>query len=1017
VTSSAMSGGPATQPGSSSTFPWPRPSRPVGSSAFGRFYTDAATSIDFTEDRLVILDDVRKVLLVEHGAVDLFAVLMANGRPIGRWSFLNRVEQGGLLIGSPRGPRHTIVGRPVPGSRLSLLPIERLGGLSARRAVADSPTGEAVRELPPAEYAVAIQEFLDGVEAGIVALAHALREQLAPRVFVPLEVSGPTTVPAGSAVRSVDGVRWILVEEGSVRVGDGVAGRHTAGATICLTERDWLVADEQAVLRARSTRELLAEGSLWNRLITHATRFLYTVDRRVERRDTEERATLAARTAADSRTMTSAARAFTAVVRDTAAQIRFADVADDPPALAAMRLVAGRLGIRVTAPAASDGHGRRMDALQRIAITSGVPTRSIRLEQGWWRRDLGPMIGFRKVDGAVEEPVALLPDSRGYVMALPGENRVIGVSAWTAKHLTDRAVVLYAPLTEREKDTRSLLRFGQHGSGHDLSLLLALGAVVAALGLTIPIMTGMVLGTFVARAQGDLVVQGALLVIGAGFVSAALSAVQNLSALRWQGRSSAILQAAIWHRILALPATFFSRHSTGHLATTALGIAAAQQALSGVLTTAALGALTGLANLVLVFFYDIRLALVATLLAGIGVGVCLGAGRIQVRRQRLLADHEQKMASRVFQLLTGVPKLRVAAAEDRAFAVWAADFTYGRGLSASARRVQNFVTTFNAGFPLICSLVIFALVGGPLRSTVSVASFLAFFTAFTLLISSMLQFTGVAITALGVVPMFERLAPVLQTQPETAGDKVDAGDLSGRLSLSHVSFRYGADGPLVLDDVSFSVEPGEFVAVVGPTGCGKSTILRLLLGFETPTSGSVLYDGQDLGELDVSSVRRQCGVVLQNGALLAGDIRTNIIGSTSHTLDDAWEAARMAAIDGEIAAMPMGMYTVLSEGTNTLSGGQRQRIMIARALVSKPRLVFFDEATSALDNPTQKLVAESTHKLNATRFVIAHRLSTIADADRIIVIEHGRIVQQGTYDELSAQADGLFARLVSSQLT
>jgi len=248
-------------------------------------------------------------------------------------------------------------------------------------------------------------------------------------------------------------------------------------------------------------------------------------------------------------------------------------------------------------------------------------------------------------------------------------------------------------------------------------------------------------------------------------------------------------------------------------------------------------------------------------------------------------------------------------------------------------------------------------------------------------------------------------------------DGADPGDLSGQIGFSHVSFRYGADSPLVLDDVSFAVEPGEFVAIVGPTGCGKSTMLRLLLGFESPLTGSVLYDGQGLAELESAAVRRQCGVVLQNGALLAGDIKSNIIGSTSYTIDDAWAAARMAGIDGDIAAMPMGMHTILSEGTTTLSGGQRQRIMISRALVSRPRIILLDEATSALDNPTQKLVSESMRQLNATRIIIAHRLSSVADADRIIVLDHGRIVQQGTFEQLLADDTSLFAVLASQQLT
>jgi NHLM bacteriocin system ABC transporter ATP-binding protein len=789
-----------------------------------------------------------------------------------------------------------------------------------------------------------------------------------------------------------------------------IAGELTAGAEICLTERDWLVGLTPALVSAHSPRKLLEQGRLWELLIAHSGRLLTSVDGRVECQRSAEKQLMTDRQQKDAGTLAESARGFETVLRDTAARVRLADVAADAPVLAAARLVASQQGFTVREPVAGNGHDRHLDRLQAIALASGVRTRSIRLDGRWWRQDLGPMVGYRK--GA--DAVALLPVGGRYVVAEGGT--VTPLTAALAADLTNKATVLYQPLPAAVSTVASLLRFGIRNNRRDLWMFAGMASLVALIGLLVPIMTGAVLGTFVAHAQRNLIVEGSLVVIGSAMAVAALSVVQNIAVLRIESRSSSAMQVGVWTRLLSLPASFFSGYSTGELGTTVLGVSAAQETLSGMMTTATLGLLTGLANLVLVYFYDLRLAALATVLVLVGGLFGVIAGRIEIRWQRRLYAHEQAMSSRVFQFLTAVPKLRVTAAEDRVFGVWSKEFSKGRSLAASSRRVQNAVTTFNAGFPLICSIIIFAVIGGPLRGQVSIPVFLSFFTAFNLLIASSLQFTSAAVTAMGVVPMLEKLRPLLEQLPEVDDTKADPGDLSGRLGLSHVTFRYGTDGPPVLSDVTLTVEPGEFVALVGPSGSGKSTVLRLLLGFERPKSGTVLYDGQDLAELEISAVRRQCGVVLQHGALLAGDIKANIIGSSNHTVDDAWAAAEMAGISEDISAMPMGMNTVLSEGTNTLSGGQRQRLMIARALVSRPRIVFFDEATSALDNPTQSMVTESTRRLNATRVVIAHRLSTVAEADRIIVLDQGRVVQQGRYEELLADGDGLFARLANSQI-
>jgi ATP-binding cassette subfamily C protein len=331
--------------------------------------------------------------------------------------------------------------------------------------------------------------------------------------------------------------------------------------------------------------------------------------------------------------------------------------------------------------------------------------------------------------------------------------------------------------------------------------------------------------------------------------------------------------------------------------------------------------------------------------------------------------------------------------------------------------VGNWGSASTAAFPVIAYLFIFgAAPPAPgQRQTVGTGDFLAFLSAFASCLSAALGTSMALLSMLNAIPLYEQAAPILRTLPEVNADKADPGVLSGDIEIQHAVFRYRMDGPLVLRDVTLQINAGEFVAFVGPSGSGKSTLLRLLLGFDQLESGSIYYDGQELSGLDIQAVRRQIGVVLQSGRLMSGDVLTNIIGSSSATLEEAWDAARMAGLADDIKAMPMGMHTVISDGGGTLSGGQRQRLLIARAIVNRPRILLFDEATSALDNRTQAIVSKSLEQLQATRIVVAHRLSTIVNADRICVIERGRIVEMGRHDELLAQG-GLYSELARRQL-
>jgi ATP-binding cassette subfamily C protein len=373
----------------------------------------------------------------------------------------------------------------------------------------------------------------------------------------------------------------------------------------------------------------------------------------------------------------------------------------------------------------------------------------------------------------------------------------------------------------------------------------------------------------------------------------------------------------------------------------------------------------------------------------------------------------------ILQFITGISKFRVAGAEGRAFAAWAGAFSRQKDFGQKARRVSNNLLVFTTVFPIFCSGIIFYTVAWmlkqPLITPLTTGDFLAFNAAFGQFLTGILGVSTALVSVLSVVPLYERAKPIFQTLPEVNEAAADPGELSGAIEISHLAFQYRADTPLVLRDINIRIAAGEFVAIVGASGCGKSTLFRLLLGFEKPLSGGIFFDGQDLATLDAQAVRRQTGVVLQNAKLLSGDIFTNIVGSAPLSIDDAWEAARMAGFDGDVKLMPMGMHTVISEGGGGLSGGQRQRLMIARAIVGRPRILLFDEATSALDNRTQSIVSRSLEELKATRVVIAHRLSTIMNADHIYVLDKGLVVQSGNYNELVNQP-GVFSDLAKRQL-
>jgi ATP-binding cassette subfamily C protein len=731
--------------------------------------------------------------------------------------------------------------------------------------------------------------------------------------------------------------------------------------------------------------------------------------------DEQDQQRLARKSANEAKNIRSAMRRLAAILDKDAAAVG-TEEGDSFPLLAACRLVGSASDIAfVQPPLGGKMDDPKRDVLREIVDASGVRRRRVALSGDWWNHDHGPLLGFIE-DGM--KPVALLQTASGYTLHDPAAGSAQPVTADVAGALAPFAFVFYRSFGATLVSLTQMARFGIHGVARDMLLVLAMGVAVGLLGMITPLATGMIFDSVIPGAERSQLVQLTLALLAGAFASAMFEVSRGFAMLRAEGKMDAAVQSAVWDRLLRLPVPFFRDYSAGDLAVRASGINTIRKALSGNILHTVFSAVFSTFNLLLLFYYSFKLALLGIGLVAVAMLFTAAASYRSLHHTRKLAEIEGRISGLVFQLLGSVAKLRTTGAESRAFFNWAMLFARQQEHQFKATMASNVLAVFNAVFPTLSSMAIFiavALFLGQDKSF-STGSFLAFNAAFGGFMGAMLGATGVLTTVLNIVPTYERAKPILQTAPEVTDSKAHPGELTGDIEISHVNFSYAPDGPNILTDVSLHIKPGEFVALVGASGAGKSTLLRLLLGFETPTSGSIYYDRQDMAGVDLGALRRQLGVVLQDGQLLSGDILTNIVGSAATlTVDDAWEAATQADIAEDIRAMPMGMYTVVSDGGGTLSGGQRQRLLIARAIVNRPRILFFDEATSALDNRAQEMVSISLEKLRATRIVIAHRLSTIIHADRIFVLDGGRLVQTGTYEEL-VSVEGLFADLAKRQI-
>ncbi len=691
------------------------------------------------------------------------------------------------------------------------------------------------------------------------------------------------------------------------------------------------------------------------------------------------------------------------------------DVITDDPLLSACGIVGKAAKIRIKEPAKSLSEIPSSDPLGDIATASQIKMRQVVLRGEWWNEDNGPLLAYMKED---ERPVALIPISPAkYYLYDPSEKTKTQINREIAEKIKPFGIVFYKPFPNKKLNAKDLLIFGLEGCWkRDIAMILIMGILGGLLGLLIPIATGIVFDNIIPAGEGAQLLQVGFFLVASALAVMLFQLTRSLAMLRLEGKIEGSVQAAVWDRLIGLPVPFFKNYTSGELAMRAMGISQIRQTLSGVTITTIISSIFSIFQFLLLFYYSWKLALIATAIVAFAMLLTLALGLIQIPMERKMVEMMDSITGVVLELINGVNKFRVAGAEKRAFYLWADKFGELSKVYMKKEKLANLLTVFNSMLPIISAMIIFFVLQHFEEITLDPGKFIAFNSAFIAFYTAMIAMSEALLATNNVIPLYQRSKPILESLPEHDEAKGNPGELTGDIEINHVSFRYKEDSPLILKDVSLDIKAGEYVGLVGPSGSGKSTLFRVLLGFEKPETGQVYYNGQDISNVDVRSVRKQLGVVLQNSKLMPGDVYSNIIGSNPGlTMSDAIEASKMAGLYNDLKEMPMGMHTIISEGGGTLSGGQRQRLLIARAIVNKPKIIFFDEATSALDNKTQDIVRESLDALKATRVVIAHRLSTIMNCEKIVVLDKGKIVEIGTYDELMAK-NGLFSMLAKRQL-
>ena len=647
-----------------------------------------------------------------------------------------------------------------------------------------------------------------------------------------------------------------------------------------------------------------------------------------------------------------------------------------------------------------------------ILHTHGIMKRMVQLNDGWWKETSGPLLG-RTQSGHL---VALLPKWTGrsyYYINAEGIRQK--VTRQRMEHdLEPEAYAFTKSLPLHRLTKREVIAFIlASANNHSLIYMCLAALVVVLLGMIVPMANKFVFDTVIPAGNPAALAPIAGLLTGAAVAVLLFSFIRNLYILRVENILEMNLHNAVMARLFLLPARFFHSHSSGELTSKMSNLTQLCQQVNESVVGALLSGALSIVYFIQVGIYGGRLLAPAAVLYVLQTLMVVLYFRTVVRLNQQFISKNDTLNGMECNLFAGIQKIKLTGSETRAYTQWLNRYTNTTHIIYNPRFLLRLFPSLLALMSVVNLLVIYYFTR---RFSIETSNFIAFTSAFGMLTAALSEIIRQIPEMAKIGPQLDSIMAIAETEPEVSGPSAAISSLSGSIKISHLSFRYQEDMPLVIDDLSLNIKDGEYVGIAGASGCGKSTLLRLLLGFEIPLRGNISYDHYDLAKADKSELRRRIGSCLQNGRLFTGDIFHNItITAPWATHDDAWEALRMACMYDEVKALPMGLHTVITEDGGGFSGGQKQRLLIARALIGRPSILFFDEATSALDNISQKQVSDNLDRLHCTRLVIAHRLSTIRHCDRIIVLDKGKIAEEGTFEELMARK-GLFYEMSLRQL-